>query len=114
MSIYQTIFETLEQPPEAVQALIGAGDIQSVFTRRERVKLFLQEHDWDDDAFQLWLRERAGNLPSAARMAVNAVQSTATWAGSGFALVSEEESQRRLKTATASIAKCAVRPAAAT
>lgn len=58
--IYQTIYETIDLPEEQVQAILGAGDIQSIRIRREKMRAFLADHAWDEAAYKQWLMAGGG------------------------------------------------------
>lgn len=60
MSIHQTIFETLRLSDEEVFAIVGGGDISSVQIRREKMRAFLADHAWSEDAYKDWLRSGHG------------------------------------------------------
>lgn len=57
MSVYQTIYETIDNDAEEVRLLIGAGDLKTVNDKRERVKLFLNDNDWNLERFKRWLKK---------------------------------------------------------
>lgn len=51
MSIHQIIYDTLDLPAEDVVRIIGAQKISDVTRRRDLIKLFLSENEWDHAAY---------------------------------------------------------------
>lgn len=97
--IYQTIYETLALSEEQVQAIIGAGDVQSVRNRRVRVEKFLESNEWDEQAFLLWFRQQSvepkQQLPPLAKELSGAARAAVDWAATGFKFVPEKEQRAR-------------------
>lgn len=93
MSVYQTIYETLDEDPEKVRELLGSGDVRVILQRRSILQEFLEENDWDEDAFKQWQRSR---IPKKSELFKNVAASTATAIISGFEKVDDEEQEKRL------------------
>ena len=57
MSIHQIINDTLNLTDEAVMDMIGAGDLDGVVARREKMRKFLTSHKWSLEGYKAWVKD---------------------------------------------------------
>lgn len=94
-SIYQAIYETLNDDAYEVSKLLTLGDVRSVSIRRDPVIRFLEENEWNLDKFLEW-HKKDKRLPSRMQMAKNLVTAGGQALASGMRKVSEIERLERL------------------
>lgn len=97
LSVNEIIISTMDEPAEEVTRLIGAGDVQTVHTKRATILKFLETNEWDEKKYKLWLLSGgAKKLPPKKTMLTNAMKSALEAAKKPIHRVSEEERDRRL------------------
>ena len=94
MSIHQTIFDTLDQTDLEVFDLIGGGSIDAVTRRRQRMREFLKNNKFDEDAYKLWVRNGVVP-PKKLEMAKNLAFAARELAKQGIEYVDDQEKERR-------------------
>ena len=55
LSIHQITYDTINLSDEDFMLLIGAGDIDSVINRRDRLREFLKYNKWELEEYKKWL-----------------------------------------------------------
>jgi hypothetical protein len=56
MSIHQTIYDTINLPPEEVMDIIGSGDIAGVVSRQVKMRVFLVDNKWNIEKYKDFLK----------------------------------------------------------
>lgn len=97
MNVNEIILSTMDEPAEDVRVMIGAGDVETVLTKRATILKFLQSNVWDEKEYKLWLLNGgAKKLPPKTEMVGNVVEAALTAIKKPIKKVSQEEQERRL------------------
>ena len=74
--------------------MLGGGSIDAISVRRQRVREFLKDSSWNEEAYKVWLRKDPAS-PTKVAMAKSLAHAALSLARQGVEMVSDEEEIRR-------------------
>jgi hypothetical protein len=95
MNVHQVIYETLDKTDEEVFGILGGGSIDPIIDRREKVRMFLKDHEWDLEAYKVWMRSGV-TLPPKRTMVRSFGEAVGDVMKHGISIVDDEEYKKRL------------------